>query len=77
MRRQMEEEMADVLLYLVRLADKLDVDLVAVAERKLRANAMKYPVEKARKRGRRRGFDEEGRRRRRATRGRVPLLRIS
>jgi dCTP diphosphatase len=43
-----EEEMADVLLYLIRLADKLDVDLMAAAERKLRANAEKYPVEKAR-----------------------------
>ena len=32
---------------LVRLADRLDVDLTAAAERKLRANAEKYPVEKA------------------------------
>jgi dCTP diphosphatase len=47
-RRQVEEEMADVLLYLIRLADKLDVDLVAAASEKLRANALKYPVEKAR-----------------------------
>lgn len=42
------EEMADVLLYLVRLADRLDVDLVAAARDKLRRNAEKYPVEKAR-----------------------------
>lgn len=40
--------MPDVLLYLVRLADKLDVDLVKAAQRKLEANALKYPVEKAR-----------------------------
>ncbi len=46
--RQVEEEMADVLLYLIRLADKLDVDLVGAAMRKLQANALKYPVEKAR-----------------------------
>lgn len=41
-------EMADVLLYLVRLADRLNVDLVEAAERKLDENAGKYPVEKAR-----------------------------
>ncbi len=40
-------EMADVLLYLIRLADELDVDLVAAALDKLAINAKKYPVEKA------------------------------
>lgn len=38
---QVQEEMADGLLYLVRLADKLGVDLVAAAMRKLQANALK------------------------------------
>lgn len=42
-----EEEMADVFLYLLRLADRLDVDLVAVADAKLKKNAEKYPVDKA------------------------------
>jgi dCTP diphosphatase len=42
------EEMADVLLYLVRLADKLDVDLGDAARRKIELNAAKYPVELAR-----------------------------
>jgi NTP pyrophosphatase (non-canonical NTP hydrolase) len=42
------EEIADVLLYLVRIADKLDVDLLAAADAKLRANAAKYPVDLAR-----------------------------
>lgn len=45
---RVSEEMADVLLYLVRLADKLDVDLVAASVRKIEVNAKKYPVEKAR-----------------------------
>lgn len=45
---QVGEEMADVLLYLVRLADKLDVDLVQAARRKMQLNAQKYPVERAR-----------------------------
>jgi NTP pyrophosphatase (non-canonical NTP hydrolase) len=47
-RSAVEEEMADVLLYLVRLADKLDVDLAAAARAKIMKNAGKYPVEKAR-----------------------------
>ncbi len=42
------EEIADVLLYLVRLGDQLGIDPVAAARRKLVANAQKYPVEKAR-----------------------------
>ena len=41
-------EMADVLLYLVRLADRLQVDLGATAERKIALNAAKYPVEQFR-----------------------------
>ncbi len=45
---QVREEMADVLLYLVILADKLDVDLVDASRMKLEVNALKYPVESAR-----------------------------
>ena len=44
---QIREEMADVLIYLVRLADKLDVDLLAAAYGKVRKNAEKYPISKA------------------------------
>jgi len=47
-RAAVEEEMADVLLYLVRLADKLDVDLELAARAKMARNAEKYPVEKSR-----------------------------
>jgi dCTP diphosphatase len=39
------EEIADVLIYLVRLADKLALDPVAEARRKLERNRTKYPVE--------------------------------
>ena len=55
-RAAVEEEMADVLLYLVRLADRLDVDLEQAARAKLERNARKYPVEKAR--GTSRKYDE-------------------
>ena len=42
------EEIADVLLYLIRLADKLGIDPIDAARRKMVANAGKYPVHKAR-----------------------------
>jgi NTP pyrophosphatase (non-canonical NTP hydrolase) len=41
------KEIADVLIYLVRLADKLDVDPLQAARDKITENAAKYPVEKA------------------------------
>ncbi len=47
-RAAVEQEMADVLLYLVRLADKLGVDLEQAARTKIALNAEKYPVERAR-----------------------------
>jgi NTP pyrophosphatase (non-canonical NTP hydrolase) len=47
-RAEVAAEIADVLLYLIRLADVLDIDLVPAARRKLRINARKYPVKKAR-----------------------------
>jgi NTP pyrophosphatase (non-canonical NTP hydrolase) len=42
------DEIADVLLYLILLCDALGIDPVAAAERKMVANALKYPIEKAR-----------------------------
>jgi NTP pyrophosphatase (non-canonical NTP hydrolase) len=41
-------ESADVLNYLVRLADKLGIDLIAAANEKIEVNARRYPVEKVR-----------------------------
>jgi dCTP diphosphatase len=38
-RSEVELELADVLIYLVRLADRLDVDLIAAAARKIAINA--------------------------------------
>jgi NTP pyrophosphatase (non-canonical NTP hydrolase) len=38
------DELADVLVYLVRIADKLDIDLLAAATEKIRRNEAKYPV---------------------------------
>lgn len=47
-RLQVEAELADILLYLVRIADKLDVDLALAAERKLAENERRYPADKVR-----------------------------
>jgi NTP pyrophosphatase (non-canonical NTP hydrolase) len=47
-RQHTREEMADVLLYLCRLADVLDIDLLQAAEDKIRKNADKYPAEEVR-----------------------------
>ena len=41
-------ELADVLLYLVRLGDVLGIDLAEAARRKIAINAQRYPVERAR-----------------------------
>ena len=45
---ELSEEVADVFIYLVRLADVAGIDLMKAAERKVEANGVKYPVEKAR-----------------------------
>ncbi len=42
------EEMADVMIYLLRLADRLDVDLEMAVPDKIRKNMAKYPVDLAR-----------------------------
>ena len=44
---EVRSEVADVLLYLIRLSDKLGIDLIAAANAKLILNAQKYPVAKA------------------------------
>jgi len=41
------QEIADVLIYLTRLADILDIDLLEAAADKLAINARKYPVDQA------------------------------
>ena len=40
-------EMADVFIYLVRMAERLDIDLLKAARKKMEINGRKYPVEQA------------------------------
>jgi dCTP diphosphatase len=47
-RQAVEEELADILIYLVRLADKLGIELYPAVERKIAINEKKYPADKVR-----------------------------
>lgn len=47
-RAEVEHELADIFIYLIRMADKLDIDLLSAAQDKLKINAGKYPVDKVR-----------------------------
>jgi len=40
-----KEEIADIMIYLIRLSDKLGIDLEEAVEEKIKLNAKKYPVE--------------------------------
>ena len=42
-----QDEVADVLIYLVRLADKLGIDLIESANKKIDQNNERYPVSEA------------------------------
>ncbi|MDX1434063.1 MAG: nucleotide pyrophosphohydrolase [Gammaproteobacteria bacterium] len=52
---QVRLELADVLIYLVRIADRLGVDLAAAAREKIALNAERYPAERVRGDARRAG----------------------
>ncbi|HEU5081615.1 MAG TPA: nucleotide pyrophosphohydrolase [Opitutaceae bacterium] len=46
-RQRIEEELADVIIYALEFANVARVDVTAAIEKKMAANAAKYPVEKA------------------------------
>ena len=55
-REEIEEELSDVIIYALEFANMTGVDVAAAIERKMAANAVKYPVEKAK--GRSVKYDE-------------------
>src|SRR5262245_44467526 len=55
-RERVRLEAADVFIYLLRFADKLDIDLLRAAEEKIVLNAQKYPSDRVR--GDSRKYDE-------------------
>lgn len=46
-RQKIEEELADVIIYALEFANMTQIDVASVIEKKMAANAKKYPVEKA------------------------------
>ena len=47
-REQVGHELADTFVYLLRISQVLDIDLIEAANKKIALNAVKYPVEKSR-----------------------------
>jgi len=47
LKARLEEECADVLLYLLLVCERADIDLLSIAAHKIDVNEQKYPVEKA------------------------------
>ena len=48
LRAKVEEELADIFIFAIEFANMTEIDLAAVIEAKMKRNAEKYPVEKAR-----------------------------
>lgn len=46
-KHKVEDEMADIYIYLLEMSDILGVDLIEAAKKKMAKNELKYPVEKA------------------------------
>lgn len=44
---ELSDELADVTIYLLELADNLRIDLKKAVDRKMKKNALKYPIKKA------------------------------
>ena len=45
---EVRQELADIQIYLIRLADKLDIDLMSATDEKIKLNEQKYPAAKVR-----------------------------
>lgn len=46
-KERLEEELADVLIYSLMLADNLDFDVANIIQKKITKNTIKYPIEKS------------------------------
>lgn len=45
--KKVEEELADIFIYLIRSADKLGINLIEAAKNKIEINEQKYPADKS------------------------------
>ena len=46
-RQNVKEELSDVMIYCILMADHLDIDIIQAINEKMDKNALKYPVDKA------------------------------
>ena len=46
--KEVAQELADIQIYLIRLADKLNIDLLIAVDKKIGVNAQKYPADRVR-----------------------------
>ena len=44
---EIEDELADVIIYSILMADRLDIDIEEIVAKKLKKNNLKYPVNKS------------------------------
>jgi dCTP diphosphatase len=58
-RQAVAHEMADILIYLIRLSERLDVDLIAASHEKIAINEARYPAHKVQGDARRAGEYED------------------
>ena len=58
-KREVALELADILIYLIRLSQRLDLDLLAAVEEKISINERRYPADKVRGDARRAGEYED------------------
>jgi NTP pyrophosphatase (non-canonical NTP hydrolase) len=58
-KRAVSHELADILNYLVRLAERLEIDLLAATDEKIAINEQRYPADKVRGDARRASDYEE------------------
>lgn len=47
-RQEVGHEMADIFIYLLRLSERLDIDVLEMVEQKIKINHEKYPADKVR-----------------------------
>ena len=47
-RHEVAMELADIFIFLIRIADRLDVDLLAAADEKIAINESRYPADRVR-----------------------------
>lgn len=46
-KKKVEEEIADIMMYIIILAYKTDINILSAVEAKLEKNKLKYPIEKS------------------------------